>query len=176
MTITPAQFREAYEKVTREHLAALLVSWTSGARYTSVITNKVLPAIAETLGCERHGEYQRIDYVLTDATESVVVPSKNDVVVAIEHENLPIGSEVEVEKLYNFDAPLGVLITYIKMNNLKSQFAVYESRIAALSQHLSVPRKGAVLLIVGPGGVTIPSKLEWQYFLLDEQGKFQPLP
>lgn len=168
--VTAKDFMRAFDQVSSEQLVTLLESWTNRTTFTRYIKRKMMPVVAGIVGCDIEIEYRRVDVVFTSLTPSKEVRLiDGKVVVAIEHENdagpeaRDGGSRKEVAKLRDFNAPLGVLVTYIDDNRL-GMLASFATIMSTLPNGSDVSDRGELLVIFGPYGMKVPTTLRWQYF------------
>ena len=171
--ITAEQFSQAFEQATQEQRPNLLRCWWPPPVFTDYAKNVLMPSVAGNLGYYRELEYKRIDVVfkLSASSENT---SQSKIAVAVELENVFGKSHEEVTKLRDFDAPLGVLITYAGVGShqrLLSKFA----EIMSGSKSQSPETDGSELLIIfGPYGEKPPVNLAWHHFVYKEH-KFHAL-
>jgi hypothetical protein len=114
-TITPQQFKEAFQKVVSNAHAELIERWEARTDYTAFMRDNILPAIGSFLSIKVSGEYYTLDCIYFTERDTEHFPNATYatyIVIALEHENDIGGSAIEMNKLQLFNAPLKVLITY----------------------------------------------------------------
>jgi hypothetical protein len=95
----------------------LIEVWNDCRNYTGVVRSIIFPRIAERLGLSCYpGDYYTLDSIFYTKRDTINFASHltyaSFISVALEHENDPGGTAVEINKLQLFSAPLKVLITY----------------------------------------------------------------
>lgn len=116
--VSPLELRQAFQTVTERVEAELLQHWTNGKQYTSLMRSRVLPATARELDLQGYCEkdYYWLDAIFYEEKDTVHFPDGQTyakyVAVALEHENQPGTTAIEMNKLQLFNTPLKVLITY----------------------------------------------------------------
>ena len=174
-TITPEQFIDAFLQVAIQSEGDLIALWTKTAEYTKFMRSSILPKVALHLDLK---DYTHVDYwKFTDAIfyenldlDHFVNPKAiypEFISVAIEFENDPKGSLVEMNKLQNFNTPLKVLITYASLNESTKLLTVYADimKRADIFKDFSSHRKQ--LVIFGPAGKPVPTQLDWTFHVYD---------
>ena len=117
--VTPLQFKDSFLKVvsTKPMDSQLVALWSLETPYTKLILEEVLPNIATELGISTwDSDYYFLDSIFyAELDEHHFGPDANYakcVNIAMEHEHIIDGTEVEMNKLQLFNTPLKVLITY----------------------------------------------------------------
>ena len=116
--VSPPDFAHAFLREVVCVEGSLLEMWTNPCAYTLVMRSTILPHVASRLGlasyCSR--DYYGLDGILYEELDQQHFPLNSYYAkflsVELEHENLPEGSAIEMNKLQIFNAPLKVLITY----------------------------------------------------------------
>ncbi|MBI3684463.1 MAG: hypothetical protein HY235_29155 [Acidobacteria bacterium] len=91
--------------------------WSSCRDFTKLMRSDIFPKIADRLGLRCYSrDYYTLDGIFYAETDTNHFPSGTTyakfISVALEHENNPVGTAVEMNKLQLFNSPLKVLITY----------------------------------------------------------------
>lgn len=115
--ISPAKFFAAFQAVALEKSEIISRTWSSSRDYTGVMRAVVFDAVAKHLGLEYYGrDYYTLDGIFFSARDKKHFPGCSTyaafIEIALEHENNPVGTAVEINKLQLFNAPLKVLVTY----------------------------------------------------------------
>lgn len=115
--VSPVDFYTAFLKVASEEARALKEVWSRYRDFTKLMRSCIFPTIADRLGlCCYERDYYTLDAILYARRDTKHFPSGTTyakfISVALEHENDPVGTAVEMNKLQLFNAPLKVLITY----------------------------------------------------------------
>lgn len=115
--ITPLQFKEAFQQTVSNAEADLITRWHTAKDYTSLMREKILPAIGPLLGVQVYsGDYYTLDCIYFTERDTEHFGAHTTYAtylsIALEHENDIRGTAIEMNKLQLFNAPLKVLITY----------------------------------------------------------------
>lgn len=133
--ITPLQFKDAFLKVVSSN-PQITSLWSSLTAYTVVMLEDVFPAIAKELGISAwESDYYYLDSIFYVEKDDVHFGADERyakcVNIAMEHEHIIDGTEVEMNKLQLFNTPLKVLITY---SDDETQRVHYLNRYAKILQ------------------------------------------
>ncbi len=117
--ISPQQFKDAFLKVVSAKAmdSQIVALWNSETAYTRLMLEDVFPAIATGLGISTwDSAYYYLDSIFyAELDEHHFGPDTayaKCVNIAMEHEHIIEGTEVEMNKLQLFNTPLKVLITH----------------------------------------------------------------
>ncbi len=170
---SPSEFYAAFVKVVATRGSALLESWPSNTRHTSVMCNDVIPETARQLGLQHRAEYYQIDAVFYHERDEVNFRDPawtyaKYISVAVEHENECYGSAVEMNRLQLYNAPLTVLVTYPTRQKTAETLEKYSAIVRAgdILENASTQRRQ--LVIFGYAAA------EWEAFVYRDGG-FVPL-
>ncbi len=123
--ITPNQFKDALLNAVASVESDIVALWDAKRDYTALMLDIVFPKIAAELGISVfNGNYYYLDSIFyserdTEHFGPTAIYAKC-ISIAMEHENDPTHSGVEMNKLQLFNAPLKVLITYSGTPDLRS--------------------------------------------------------
>jgi hypothetical protein len=179
--VSPIQFKEAFEKVSSEVTQELIDLWQKPKEYTKFMRSTILPRMADELCLE---VYCHVDYwKLLDAIfyeRKDTLHFADDMVyaeyitIAVEFENLPRDSRIEMNKLQLFNTPLKVLITYADEATAEDLLAIY-ARIMNTSDVFSdFSTQRRQLVIFGPDPFKIANQLNWTFHIFDN-GSFKSI-
>ena len=168
--ISPVEFKQAFQIVTGQAEQEMLRRWNNGTQYTSLIRDQILPGVAQELGLQGYCEkdYYWLDAIFYEEKDTVHFRSgtyAKYIVVALEHENLPSGTAVEVNKLQLFNTPLKVLITYADGANAATLLAKYTNILAEADIFSDFTTKRKQLIIFGPPGNRLPLHINWTFHI-----------
>ena len=171
MSTSPAIFKNAFLEVVSKHSETLIEARRiTLTEYTAAI-RQLLPEVSGILKLELYNaDYYTLDAILyTDADKEhfpISTTYAKYIEVALEHENTIAGSEVEINKLQLFNAPLKVLITYGGPEEKQNYLQRYSEIIQAgdIFQDISYSRRQ--LVIFG----TFLDDIEWEFWEYDGRG------
>jgi len=178
--ISPLQFKNAFEGVVAYREPDILRCWSSGALITGLVRTTLLPEVAGRLGLEVYSEkdYYWLDAIFYEEKDTIHFgPEKTYakyVAVALEHENIPTDTAIEMNKLQLFNAPLKVLITYAGGSNAERLLEKYARIMAGADVFSDFTTERKQLVIFGPPGSRPPARLHWTFHVY-ENGAFVTL-
>ena len=122
--ITPNQFKEAFLSAVSSVRPDVIALWDAKRDYTALMLDIVFPKIAAELNISVfNGDYYHLDSIFYSERDAEHFGSTaiyaTCISIAMEHENDPTHSAVEMNKLQLFNAPLKVLITYAGTPDLR---------------------------------------------------------
>lgn len=175
--VSPLQFKQAFQDVAAQREADIIRCWSSGLRFTALIRGTVLPEIAHLVGLEVYSEkdYYWLDAIFYEEKDTIHFgPDKTYakyISVALEHENIPTDTAIEVNKLQLFNTPLKVLITYASGTKAEMLLAKYARIIAGADVFSDFTTERRQLVIFGPPGSRPPERVRWTFHVY-ENGSF----
>ena len=169
--VSPQQFKTAFQDVASLLEPDILRCWTSGSQFTALFRRTILAQVAEELGLEVYSEkdYYWLDAIFYEEKDTVHFgPDKTYakyISVALEHENIPTDTAIEMNKLQLFNTPLKVLITYGNGNNAEMFLEKYARIVADADVFSDFTTKRRQLVIFGPAGSRPPAQLNWSFYV-----------
>lgn len=171
--ISPKKFTEEFYGVVQDAQNQLVDLWFQSARYTKLMYDLILPAVAERIGLLSWPRpYYHLDSVFYQEkdTDNFQPPVENAkyIAVAIEHEHVLSGSAQEMNKLQLFNAPLKVLITY-DMNDVEraKYLRIYEAIIASADVFEDIVSLRRQLVLIGR---LIDRQIGWSAYTYERTG------
>ena len=163
--VSPEEFVVAYGKVTARRMVEISKVWGTKPKFTSLML-EIMPSIAKDLGLKAYNaDYYTLDTIFYENKDNTYFSENTTyaeyIAVAIEHENQPGQTSVEMNKLQILNTPLKVLITYpgyITAQDLLKQFTDIIEKADIFSD---IPSKRKQLVIFG---YWENDKVEWKYF------------
>ena len=178
--VSPLQFKIAFQKVVASLEPDILHRWTSGSQFTALVRRIILPQVAEALSLEVHSEkdYYWLDAIFYEERDTVHFgPDKTYakyIAVALEHENIPTDTAIEMNKLQLFNTPLKVLITYADGSTAEMLLEKYARIVSGADVLSDFTTERRQLVIFGPPGSDPPATLRWTFHVY-ENGVFVTL-
>ena len=175
--VSPLQFKNAFRDVVITREADILHCWSSGSQFTHLVRTTILPQVAANLGLEVYSEkdYYWLDAIFYEEMDTVHFGSEKTyakyIAVALEHENIPINTAIEMNKLQLFNAPLKVLITYAGGSNAEKLLERYAKIVAGADVFSDFTTERRQLVIFGQPGCSPPAQMKWTYHAY-EDGSF----
>ena len=166
-------FKRALRKAIEPHESALMRAWcdwnagVDGAneRFTNVWKDE--GGIMSSLGDRLHLTYIPERFERVDAAYSRTGGcSRDDILVALEHENKISTAYHEVEKLVNIDIPLNVVVTYPITNKPKEERDKYLRRFSGILAQAG-DLIGRHLIVFGILG---QDSIDWSFHLFSHSG------
>ena len=116
-TVLPVDFYRAFLQVASKAVPSLMEVWSKYRDFTKLMRSDIFPKIADLLGlCCYSSDYYTLDGIFYAETGTKHFRSgttyAKSIAVALEHENDPVGTATEMNKLQLINTPLKVLITY----------------------------------------------------------------
>lgn len=174
--INPDRFFSAWRKAASTREADLIGCWSGNNTGYTKIMREFLPGIAQELALELYNkDYYTLDAIFyreKDSDNFRIFPDTylyaKHIEIAFEHENPLRGSQVEMNKLQLFNAPLKVLVTYGNEPEQTEYLKTYASIIKAadIFNDISTLRKQLVIFGSCPARI----KIEWNGYVYTEGG------
>jgi hypothetical protein len=173
--ITPPLFRDAFlaqlHSVGHQTVCDQYRGDSHGS-FTEFMNDKVLPKVADQLGLFVKPEHVlknrgRLDLLLRD--------SRQQPVIAVEHEANRSSSEREIRNLLNAPCQLGVLVVYLRpKSQLPRAVDKHNERIA--TQYAACDKAGGrQLLVIFGRPPDDKSPLDWSFYACTPPGRLTPL-
>ena len=117
LIVEPREFKRAFQTVVDNLAAPLFEKWDMLDPFTNIWKDEIYSQIADELSLQSWIEYWYVDAVFFRDSEKMLPepPDSNYATflsVAMEHENKPKESHIEMNKLSIYNASLKVLVTY----------------------------------------------------------------
>jgi hypothetical protein len=133
---SPLDFYQAFLQVVEAEELKVKERWDNPREYTTLMRSSLFPQIAEKLCLQCYpDDYYYLDAIFYREKDAQNFASyttyATSISVALEHENVPEDTAVEMNKLQLFSAPLKVLITYPARKNFDLLLTKYAGIIKA---------------------------------------------
>jgi hypothetical protein len=176
--ITPNIFRDSFDKIIKKPTieSNILSNWNNSKVYTDLMRNVILPNIASDIDLlyYTHKDYYWLDAIFYEYKDSEHFDKDltyaKFISIAIEHEHVHGGTQVEINKLQLFNTPLKVLITYLGSNSTEGKLLDKYNNIisdADIFKDFSTHRKQ--LVIFGRKN-KLGNSVDWKYYLYTGNG------
>jgi len=171
--VLPEQFKEAFLKVITAKDAEIVSIWRGPLSPFTKKMRELLPDIASHLGLNIYNdEYYTLDAVFYEEKDTMHFSADYTfakyIAVALEHENRLMGTEIEINKLQLFNAPLKVLITYAEEDQKKKYLDIYSRIISEADVFGDISTHKKQLVIFGQCDGT---RSEWSFHVYQD-GRF----
>jgi hypothetical protein len=178
MDISPSNYYRVFSEVAAENADGLRDSWnaTSPTTFTDFMFNQVLENVAKRLELCCFREYYSFDLFFYRERNTKFFPPGSTyakrVSIALEHENVGRGSEIEIHKLQLLNVPLKVLISYPRDDRHNDQLLTDYAEIIAEADtfnDISTLRRQLVIF-----GFMREQRVTWEGFAYQD-GAFSPV-
>lgn len=172
--ITPDEFKREFLKVVEAEIykSEIVSRWNAKDDYTAFIFKNVFPKIAEGLGINVYiDNYYYLDSVFYAERDTEHFAATSNyakcISIAMEHENDPTYTAVEMNKLQLFNTHLKVLITYAHPSDMCIYLDRYDKiiRNADLFGDFATHRRQLVVF-----GSLSEQIVNWRFFAFESAG------
>lgn len=175
--VSPESFKFVFLDEVVKNEAALLDSWNSRKKYTSLMkgqNSSVLKSVAENLNLQYRSEYWSVDSVFFNKLDRTHFGDNEfyaeQISVAVEHENNRNGSQGEMNKLGAWNNPLGVLITYRNHGSDQKYLQMYSEILSKSDWSMNAGPQRKIVVVFGDRA---NNSLVWDFFVYNR--KFEKL-
>ncbi len=170
---TPLQFKDAFLKSVTPFDSQIVSLWDKRRDYTALMLDFIFPEIAKALKISVYNaDYYYLDSVFyaerdSDHFGDSAIHAKC-LSIAVEHEHVLAGTEVEMNKLQLFNASLKVLITYPQTDELRGMYLDRYTKIvreADIFSDFATLRRALVVF-----GQLSGHEITWSFYAYEASG------